>query len=158
MRPKVSFARISIDKDIQDTLAFRLVFEGIKAWRRSVLSIFSRSAWDHQVHTPWDPGAAQRFLIHCRALGIFGRITRVRVDLFGSLAKTGKGHGTDAAVLLGLIDADPVTCDTAQFVPGPRRSGRLAKLPWGGRGRSDSSRLMTWFSTLRLRSPSILTP
>src|SRR5262249_50638350 len=37
---------------------------------------------------------------------------RVRAELYGSLAKTGKGHGTDLAVLLGLSGEDPVTCDT----------------------------------------------
>lgn len=35
----------------------------------------------------------------------------VRCDLYGSLAKTGKGHGTDFAVMLGLGGEDPVTCE-----------------------------------------------
>ncbi len=35
----------------------------------------------------------------------------VRVLLYGSLAKTGKGHGTDIAVQLGLSGDDPVTFD-----------------------------------------------
>jgi L-serine dehydratase len=36
---------------------------------------------------------------------------RSAVDLFGSLAKTGHGHGTDLAVQAGLVGLDPVTCD-----------------------------------------------
>lgn len=36
---------------------------------------------------------------------------RLEVSLHGSLAKTGKGHGTDVAVVLGLLGLDPVTCD-----------------------------------------------
>ena len=76
---------------------------------------------------PWR--TAQRFLSQCRVLGIFERIVRIRVDLFGSLAKTGKGHGTDMAVLLGLVDDDPVTCDTAQIrlrAAAIRSAGKLA--------------------------------
>ena len=38
-------------------------------------------------------------------------VTRVRVDLFGSLALTGVGHGTDGAVLLGLLGEVPETVD-----------------------------------------------
>ncbi len=41
---------------------------------------------------PWR--AAQQFLKSCRDLGIFEEIERVQIDLYGSLAKTGKGHGT----------------------------------------------------------------
>ena len=36
-------------------------------------------------------------------------VTNVQVLLYGSLAKTGKGHGTDVAVQLGLAGDDPVT-------------------------------------------------
>jgi L-serine dehydratase len=36
----------------------------------------------------------------------------IRVELFGSLAATGRGHGTDAAILLGLEGEDPATVDT----------------------------------------------
>ena len=62
---------------------------------------------------PWR--AAQQFVNRCHSVGVFDAVVRVRVDLYGSLAKTGRGHGTDIAVLLGLSDVDPVTCDTAQI-------------------------------------------
>lgn len=52
---------------------------------------------------PWR--AAQRFL---REIDI-PKVANVQVELYGSLAKTGKGHGTDLAVLLGLNGDDPVT-------------------------------------------------
>ncbi len=42
------------------------------------------------------------------------RVSRLRIDLFGSLAKTGVGHGTDFAVILGLEGYDPVTVDVAR--------------------------------------------
>lgn len=37
--------------------------------------------------------------------------------LYGSLAKTGKGHGTDIAIQLGLAGEDPVTFDTGLIEP-----------------------------------------
>ncbi len=54
---------------------------------------------------PWR--AAEAFLKELEAASIFDKITRVRVDLYGSLSLTGKGHATDYAVMLGLSGADP---------------------------------------------------
>jgi len=81
----------------------------------STFDIFKIGVGPSSSHTmgPWR--AAQRFLAKCRELGAFDRIQRLKVDLFGSLAKTGHGHGTDVAILLGLAGEDPVTCDTAQI-------------------------------------------
>jgi L-serine dehydratase len=62
---------------------------------------------------PWR--AAQRFLGACQQAGLWDSLTGVEVELYGSLAKTGKGHGTDIAVLMGLQDADPTTCDTQRI-------------------------------------------
>lgn len=79
----------------------------------SVFDIFKIGVGPSSSHTlgPWR--AAQQFLRTCRDRGILGQIQHLRVDLYGSLAKTGKGHGTDRAVILGLLDVDPVTCDTS---------------------------------------------
>ena len=38
-------------------------------------------------------------------------LSRIQIDLYGSLAKTGRGHGTDIAVQLGLAGEDPETID-----------------------------------------------
>ncbi|WP_312133532.1 L-serine ammonia-lyase [Empedobacter sp.] len=54
---------------------------------------------------PWL--AAEAFLKELDAASIFNKITKVRVDLYGSLSLTGKGHATDYAVMLGLSGADP---------------------------------------------------
>ncbi len=54
---------------------------------------------------PWR--GAERFLQELRDENIFDKITRVKVDLYGSLSLTGKGHATDLAVMLGLSGADP---------------------------------------------------
>jgi L-serine dehydratase len=81
----------------------------------SVFDIFKIGVGPSSSHTlgPWR--AAQQFVARCRDLGLFDRIVRVRVELFGSLAKTGKGHGTDLAVLLGLLGADPVVLTTTDL-------------------------------------------
>jgi L-serine dehydratase len=43
--------------------------------------------------------------------GVLGRVERIQVDLYGSLALTGHGHGTDRAVLLGLSGERPDIVD-----------------------------------------------
>jgi L-serine dehydratase len=58
---------------------------------------------------PWK--AAQRFLQSLQSKDLLFKINNVRVLLYGSLAKTGRGHGTDVAVQLGLCGEDPVTFD-----------------------------------------------
>lgn len=57
---------------------------------------------------PWR--AAQRFLQFLETNNIFN-IVSLEVLLYGSLAKTGIGHGTDVAILLGLSGEDPVSFD-----------------------------------------------
>src|SRR5690554_4928840 len=54
---------------------------------------------------PWR--AAERFIAELKDLNIFDKITGVKVDLYGSLSLTGKGHATDLAIMLGLSGADP---------------------------------------------------
>ena len=41
-------------------------------------------------------------------------VVQIKILLYGSLAKTGKGHGTDIAILLGLSGDDPVTFEVDQ--------------------------------------------
>ncbi|HQF48771.1 MAG TPA: L-serine ammonia-lyase [Flavobacterium alvei] len=54
---------------------------------------------------PWR--AAERFLGELRANTIFETVHHIKVDLFGSLSLTGKGHATDLAIMLGLSGQDP---------------------------------------------------
>jgi L-serine dehydratase len=58
---------------------------------------------------PWR--AAERFLAELRSENKIQNVTRVKVDLFGSLSLTGKGHATDLAIMLGLSGQDP------EFIP-----------------------------------------
>ncbi len=54
---------------------------------------------------PWR--AAERFLSELRSKNLIEKTERVKVDLYGSLSLTGKGHATDLAVMLGLSGQDP---------------------------------------------------
>jgi len=82
----------------------------------SVFDIFKIGIGPSSSHTlgPWR--AAQRFINTIKSRGI-DQVRSVRVLLYGSLAKTGKGHGTDVAVILGLCGEDPVTFDVNQVTP-----------------------------------------
>jgi len=57
--------------------------------------------------------AACRFALALESKGELARVARVQVDLYGSLALTGLGHGTDRAVLLGLAGNEPASIDPA---------------------------------------------
>jgi len=57
--------------------------------------------------------AACRFARGLGERGVLDRAERVRVELYGSLALTGLGHGTDRAVLLGLAGNEPASIDPA---------------------------------------------
>ncbi|XWU28068.1 L-serine ammonia-lyase [Mucilaginibacter sp. AW1-3] len=62
---------------------------------------------------PWR--AAQQFVQILTEQQVLTQVEQVKILLYGSLAKTGKGHGTDIAILLGLSGDDPVTFDVNQI-------------------------------------------
>jgi L-serine dehydratase len=77
----------------------------------SVFDIFKIGIGPSSSHTlgPWR--AAQRFIQSLKDKNCLSKVVQVKVLLYGSLAKTGHGHGTDVAVQLGLAGDDPVTFD-----------------------------------------------
>jgi len=77
----------------------------------SVFDMFKIGVGPSSSHTlgPWR--AALRCLDTIRERASLQEVSAVTVLLYGSLAKTGKGHGTDIAVILGLCGEDPVTID-----------------------------------------------
>ncbi len=99
----------------------------------SVFDIFKIGVGPSSSHTlgPWR--AAQRAVRRWGDLGLFDAVVAVRVDLYGSLAKTGRGHMTDAAVMLGLSDEDPVTCRTADIPATIENIRRSHTIALGGR-------------------------
>lgn len=83
----------------------------------SVFDIFKIGVGPSSSHTlgPWR--AALIFLNKLMKENKLAEITKLQVLLYGSLAKTGVGHGTDVAVILGLCGADPVTFDVNMIYP-----------------------------------------
>jgi len=81
----------------------------------SVFDIFKIGIGPSSSHTlgPWR--AAQQFLLTLENSDLSSSVSSLKIALFGSLAKTGKGHGTDLAVLLGLSGYDPVTIPTTDI-------------------------------------------
>jgi len=79
----------------------------------SVFDIFKIGIGPSSSHTlgPWR--AAQQFVETLSTEGVLPIVTGIKILLYGSLAKTGKGHGTDIAILLGLSGDDPVTFDVS---------------------------------------------
>src|ERR1700755_3654362 len=75
----------------------------------SVFDMFKIGVGPSSSHTlgPWR--AALRFIKTLEQKNLLQQTNCINVLLYGSLAKTGKGHGTDIAVLMGLCGEDPVT-------------------------------------------------
>lgn len=75
--------------------------------RISVFDMLKIGVGPSSSHTlgPWR--AAEAFVKELKINNILEKSKNVRVDLYGSLSLTGKGHATDLAVMLGLSGADP---------------------------------------------------
>ena len=98
----------------------------------SVFDIFKIGIGPSSSHTlgPWR--AALRFLESIEQSHGIAQITSIKVLLYGSLAKTGKGHGTDIAVILGLCGEDPVTFDVNEITPRIHQINTEEKITIGG--------------------------
>ncbi len=93
----------------------------------SVFDLFSIGIGPSSSHTVGPMRAAVLFGEGLRDDKLLGQVTRVRCELFGSLGATGRGHGSDTAVLLGLTGERPEVCD-------PRLvQGRLQQIRTDGR-------------------------
>ncbi|MFC2952869.1 L-serine ammonia-lyase [Marinicaulis aureus] len=77
----------------------------------SVFDIFKIGIGPSSSHTVGPMRIARRFLEEAKAENLLDRAARVKVDLHGSLALTGIGHGTDTASVLGLLGFEPDTTD-----------------------------------------------
>jgi L-serine dehydratase len=77
----------------------------------SVFDLFKIGIGPSSSHTIGPMRAAGRFLRLLADKGQFDDATRIVVTLYGSLALTGRGHGTDRAIMLGLEGSEPETVD-----------------------------------------------
>ena len=77
----------------------------------SVFDLFKIGIGPSSSHTVGPMRAARLFVLRLAHDGLMERTARVRSQLYGSLGATGKGHGSDKAVLLGLAGHEPDTVD-----------------------------------------------
>lgn len=77
----------------------------------SVFELFSIGVGPSSSHTVGPMRAARRFVLNLENEGLLEAVGRVRADIYGSLALTGKGHGTDRAILVGLEGESPEEVD-----------------------------------------------
>ena len=95
----------------------------------STFDLFKIGIGPSSSHTVGPMRAAARFTQHClEEDGLLFNVVRVRAELYGSLALTGRGHGTDKAILLGFTGAYPDTVNP-DHIPGTvdriRKNGRI---------------------------------
>ncbi|MBL8312559.1 MAG: L-serine ammonia-lyase [Rubrivivax sp.] len=97
----------------------------------SVFDLFKIGIGPSSSHTVGPMRAARLFALRLATGGLLPQTTRVRSQLYGSLAATGKGHGSDKAVLLGLAGHEPDTVDIdaiPRLLSAVRQQSRLALL------------------------------
>src|SRR5689334_17513975 len=101
--------------------------------RPSIFDMFTIGIGPSSSHAVGPMRAAKRFADRLISRGYRAATNSVRAELFGSLALTGKGHGTDSAILMGLEGETPEGIDPetiASRVAAIRRDHKLA-LPGG---------------------------
>lgn len=97
----------------------------------SVFDLFSVGIGPSSSHTVGPMRAARAFACGLAGDGELSRVARLRVELFGSLGATGRGHGSDRAVIMGLLGERPETVDPsgiAARVEAVRTTGRVSLL------------------------------
>ena len=80
----------------------------------SVIDQFKIGIGPSSSHTVGPMRAARAFVQELERGALLGQVARLQVEIFGSLAATGIGHGTDWAIKLGLSGHDPRDVDPAQ--------------------------------------------
>ena len=83
----------------------------------SIFELFSIGIGPSSSHTVGPMRAAHRFLEQIRHSPRLAEISGIRCECYGSLAATGHGHGTDTAIMLGLLGEEPHTVEP-RSIPG----------------------------------------
>ncbi len=79
----------------------------------SIFDLFKIGIGPSSSHTVGPMRAARQFVVTAREQGALGQAQALKAELFGSLGATGRGHGSDKAVLLGLQGEAPELIDPA---------------------------------------------
>ncbi len=98
----------------------------------STFELFSVGIGPSSSHTVGPMKAARLFVTHLENNGVLERTASVNVRLFGSLGATGKGHGTDKAVIAGLSGLEPECADPTVIANLVRSVAEEQKLSLGG--------------------------
>jgi L-serine dehydratase len=117
-----------------------------------VFDLFRIGLGPSSSHTVGPMRAARAFVQN--AARFAGDAVRIEVTLFGSLAWTGTGHGTDTAILAGLTGMEPATADpdAVHALPAQIRADGMLPLPGLGSIPFDATRDIVFDRTTR---PSI---
>ena len=83
--------------------------------KHSLFELFKIGIGPSSSHTMGPMRAALRFARELESTGLSSQTASIQVDLYGSLALTGLGHGTDRAILLGLSGQTPEGIDPAEI-------------------------------------------
>jgi Serine dehydratase beta chain/Serine dehydratase alpha chain len=94
----------------------------------SLFDLFKIGIGPSSSHTVAPIRAAYRFAERLANHEMLEKVAKVRIELFGALALTGLGHGTDRGVLLGLMGKQPDAIEPSEIkalIEGIRKSGLL---------------------------------
>ncbi len=114
----------------------------------SVFDLFKVGIGPSSSHTVGPMIAARRFLLSLDETGLFSQIDKIHIDVYGSLALTGIGHGTDIALLMGLMGYAPdsidpdIIQDTVAQVKASREINLLGRAKISFDGSKDMAFLM----------------
>lgn len=99
----------------------------------SVFDMFKIGIGPSSSHTlgPWKAGLL--FILSLEKRNLLSEVEGLEILLYGSLAKTGKGHGTDVAVQLGLCGLDPETIPVNDVFPRINDIASMKRIILGGK-------------------------
>jgi L-serine dehydratase len=103
----------------------------------SAFDLFKIGIGPSSSHTVGPMRAAARFVARLERRGVLDSVARIRVELYGSLGATGRGHGTDTAILLGLEGEQPDTVEVEGIAARVAEVRATSTLRLGGRRTID---------------------
>ncbi len=98
----------------------------------SVFDLFKIGIGPSSSHTVGPMKAARQFALRLREQGVLPRVAGIHVTLYGSLGATGKGHGSDKAILLGLSGYEPESVEVDQIAGLVERIRSTSRLTLAG--------------------------
>jgi L-serine dehydratase len=119
----------------------------------SFFDLFKIGIGPSSSHTVGPMKAARRFVSRLQRLGRLEATQRITVTLYGSLALTGRGHGTDKALLLGLMGEEPDRVDPDGIDAQLEQMRATRRLPLPGRKAIEFSELDDLRFRMRQRLP-----